>query len=97
MERQPKDCCYDTHLEQKDFEYTVYLEDVRRTLGGTIPPGSLIRVQYDLNDMFIGETRRGYIETRVIRARLKFRFAGSQMAVFKPGMPFRGHVISFPR
>lgn len=93
MERQPKDCCYDEHLEQKDFEYDVYLDDVRRVLGGSIPPGSLIRVQYELTDLFIGETRKGYIETRVIRARLKFRFAGSTPAVFKPGMPFRGHVI----
>lgn len=88
----PTDCCYDEHLEQKDFEYEVYLDDVRRALGGSIPPGSLIRVQYDLTDQFLGETRRGYIETRVIRAHLKFQFAGTQPAVFKPGMPFHGHL-----
>ncbi len=35
---------------------------------------------------------RGFIETRVIRAQLKFKFSGAKTAVFKPGMPFKGHV-----
>ena len=39
----------------------------------------------------MGETRDGYIETRIIRAQLKFEFAGAGTAVFKPGMPFEGN------
>jgi hypothetical protein len=41
---------------------------------------------------FEGESRDGFIETRIIRAQLKFRFGGSKTAVFKPGMPYEGHV-----
>ena len=40
----------------------------------------------------MGETRSGFIETRIIRTQLKFQFAGPKTAVFKPGMPFEGHV-----
>lgn len=40
----------------------------------------------------MGETRRSFIETRIIRSQLKFRFAGTKTAVFKPGMPFEGHI-----
>jgi deferrochelatase/peroxidase EfeB len=40
----------------------------------------------------MGEPRDGYIETRIIRAQLKFEFAGAKTAVFKPGMAFVGHV-----
>jgi hypothetical protein len=40
----------------------------------------------------MGEARDGFIETRVIRAQLKFKFSGAKTAVFKPGMPFEGHV-----
>lgn len=45
-----------------------------------------------LFNIYEGEARDGFIETRIIRAQLKFRFAGPKTAVFKPGMPFEGHV-----
>jgi hypothetical protein len=40
----------------------------------------------------MGEEREGFVETRIIRGQLKFEFAGAKTAVFKPGMPFEGHV-----
>jgi hypothetical protein len=40
----------------------------------------------------MGETRRSFIETRIIQAQLKFKFSGAKTAVFKPGMPYEGHV-----
>lgn len=45
-----------------------------------------------LFDIYQGEARDGFIETRIIRAQLKLRFAGTKTAVFKPGMPFEGHI-----
>ena len=40
----------------------------------------------------MGETRRGFIETRIMKTQLKFQFSGPKTAIFKPGMPFEGHV-----
>jgi hypothetical protein len=54
--------------------------------------GWVIRVAMTLYHHFEGESRDGFIETRIIRAQLKFRFGGSKTAVFKPGMPYEGHV-----
>lgn len=45
-----------------------------------------------LFNIYEGEARDGYIETRIIRAQLKFRFAGPKTTVFKPGMPYEGHI-----
>ena len=53
-----------------------------------------VRVEFTITDYFLGETRVGYVDTRIIRAALKFRFAGTRTAVFKPGLPFHGHVRS---
>lgn len=40
----------------------------------------------------MGETREGFIETRIIHAQLRLKFAGTHTAVMKPGMPLEGHV-----
>ena len=45
-----------------------------------------------LFDILRGEGRDGFVETRITRAQLKFRFAGPKTAVLKPGMPFEGHI-----
>jgi hypothetical protein len=54
--------------------------------------GWVVRVTTSVHNYFMGETRRSFIETRIIRAQLKFEFSGAETAVFKPGMPFEGHV-----
>ena len=68
------------------------LVDVKSAVGTTSLVGWVIRVTTLVHNYFLGETRHGYIETRIIRAQLKFEFAGAKTAVFKPGMPFEGHV-----
>lgn len=79
-------------MQNFEFEYDVNLEDVRSSLGVRSLVGYVIRVTTLLHDYFMGETREGYIETRIIRAQLKFYFAGTKTAVFKPEMPFEGHI-----
>jgi hypothetical protein len=68
------------------------LEEVKRSVGASSLAGWVIRVAMTLYHHFEGEARDGFIETRIIRAQLKFRFGGIKTAVFKPGMPFEGHV-----
>ncbi|XP_059351436.1 CD109 antigen-like [Daphnia carinata] len=75
-----------------DFTYDVNLNDVRNRLGVGTLADWVIRVRSILHSHFMGETRDGHVETRIIRSRLKFAFAGAQTAVFKPGMPFEGDV-----
>ena len=65
---------------------------MRRSVGVGSLTGWVIRVAMTLYHHFEGEARDGFIETRIIRAQLKFRFGGSKTAVFKPGMPYEGHV-----
>ena len=50
----------------------------------------VIRVGIALHDYSAGETRYGFIDTRIIKAKPLCRFAASNS--FKPGMPFEGHV-----
>ena len=54
--------------------------------------GWVIRVGIVLHDFFMGESREGYIDTRVIESRLQLRFSGPKTAVFKSVMPFEGDV-----
>ncbi len=68
------------------------LVDVKSAVGTTSLVGWVIRVTTLVHNYFMGETRDGYVKTRIIRAQLKFEFAGPKTAVFKPGMPFEGHV-----
>ena len=68
------------------------LVDVKSAVGSTSLVGWVIRVTTLVHNYFMGETRDVYVKTRVIRAQLKFEFAGAKTAVFKPGMPFEGHV-----
>ena len=76
-----------------DFTYQVQLRDVKNALGlGRSLAGWVIRVGIVLHDFFMGESREGYIDTRVIESRLQLRFSGPKTAVFKPGMPFEGNV-----
>uniref|UniRef100_A0A0P5Q059 Macroglobulin complement-related protein n=1 Tax=Daphnia magna TaxID=35525 RepID=A0A0P5Q059_9CRUS len=75
-----------------DFTYDVQLEEVRSSVGVRSLVGWVIRVAMTLYHHFEGEARDGFIETRIIRAQLKFRFGSTKTAVFKPGMPFEGHV-----
>ena len=72
--------------------YDVDFVDVKSAIWSTSLVGWVFRVTTLLHRYFMGETRDGYIETRVIRAQLKFEFSGAKTAVFKPGMPFEGHV-----
>uniref|UniRef100_A0A0P5QY90 Macroglobulin complement-related protein n=1 Tax=Daphnia magna TaxID=35525 RepID=A0A0P5QY90_9CRUS len=75
-----------------DFSYQVSLDSVKSAVGSRSLAGWVVRVTTAVHSYFMGETRRAFIETRIIRAQLKFRFAGMKTAVFKPGMPFEGHV-----
>lgn len=75
-----------------DLSYEVNLKEVQQRMGVSSLAGWVIRVAIQLHHYFMGETREGFIETRVIRAGLKFRFLGPRTAVFKPGMPFEGHL-----
>ena len=75
-----------------DFTFQVQLNEVRSALGQRSLAGWVIRVGIVLHDFFMGESRDGFIETRVIAARLQLRFSGPKTAVFKPGMPFEGNV-----
>jgi hypothetical protein len=79
-------------VQTHEFSYAVDLNDVRSAMGTRSLAGWVIRVTTSVHNYFMGETRRGFIETRVIRAQLKFKFSGAKTAVFKPGMPFEGHV-----
>lgn len=65
---------------------------MRNSVGVANLAGWVIRVAMTLHDHFQGEARDGFIETRIIRAQLKFKFGSTKTAVFKPGMPFEGHV-----
>lgn len=78
--------------QSHEFEYQVDLDDVRNSVGVRSLAGWVVRVTTFVHNYFVGETRRAFIETRIIRSQLKFRFAGTKTAVFKPGMPFEGHV-----
>ncbi len=71
------------------------LADIQRRVGVNNLAGWVIRVAIKLHDYFMGEDRLGFVETRIIRAELKFKFAGTKTAVFKPGMPFEGHVSEY--
>ncbi|XP_046648840.1 CD109 antigen-like [Daphnia pulicaria] len=75
-----------------EFTYDVNLGDVKSAIRSNSLVGWVIRVTTVLHSYFMGEARDGLIETRVIRAQLKFKFSGAKTAVFKPGMPFEGHV-----
>lgn len=75
-----------------DLSYEVNLREVQSRMGVSSLTGWVIRVAIQLHHNFMGETRDGFIETRVIKAQLKFRFVGPRTAVFKPGMPFEGHL-----
>lgn len=74
------------------LDYNVQLKEVQQTLGVTSLVGWVIRVEMTLNNFFMGEERQGYIETRIIKAQLRLTFTGTRTAVFKPGLPFEGHV-----
>ena len=74
--------------------YDVDLVDVKSAIWSTSLVGWVFRVTILLHRYFMGETRDGYIETRVIRAQLKFEFSGAKTAVFKPGMPFERHTFT---
>ena len=79
-------------LQSHQFSYDVNLDDVRSAMGSRSLAGWVVRVTTSVHNYFMGETRRGFIETRIIRAQLKFEFSGANTAVFKPGMPYEGHV-----
>ena len=79
-------------LQNYEFAYDVNLEDVRKSVGVTSLAGWVIRVTTMVHSYFMGEEREGFIETRIINAQMKLRFAGPSTAVFKPGMLFEGHV-----
>lgn len=68
------------------------LNDVKNHLGVASLADWVVRVTSILHSHFMGETRDGYVETRIVRSQLKFEFAGAKTAVFKPGMPFEGDV-----
>nr|CAH0103527.1 unnamed protein product [Daphnia galeata] len=74
------------------FSNDVNLDDVRSAVGSRSLAGWVVRVTTSVHNYFMGETRRSFIETRIIRAQLKFEFSGAKTVVFKPGMPFEGHV-----
>ncbi len=69
------------------------MRDLKRSLNVNNLVGWLIRVEMTLNNFFMGEERSGYIETRIIHAELRLRFAGPKTAFIKPGLPFEGHVL----
>lgn len=75
-----------------DFTYDVHLDQVKSSVGSNSLAGWVIRVAMTLYNHYEGEARDGFIETRIIRAQLKFRFAGTTTTVFKPGMPYEGHL-----
>jgi hypothetical protein len=79
-------------LQSHQFSNDVNLDDVRSAVGSRSLAGWVVRVTTSVHNYFMGETRRSFIETRIIRAQLKFEFSGAETAVFKPGMPFEGHV-----
>lgn len=69
------------------------LNDVKSHLNVKSLANWVIRVTAILHSHFMGETRDGYVETRMIHSQLKFGFAGgAKTAVFKPGMPFERDV-----
>ncbi len=78
--------------QNHEFTYDVNLGDVKSAIRSRSLDGWVIRVTTVLHSYFVGEARDGFIETRVIHAQLKFKFSGAKTAVFKPGMPFEGHV-----
>lgn len=79
-------------VQVHDLTYEVRLKEVQRAVRANSLVGWVIRVAIQLYHNFMGETRLGFIETRVIHAQLRLRFSGAKTAVFKPGLPFEGHV-----
>ena len=47
---------------------------------------------HDVVSSFWRKGSRWFIETRIIRAQLKFQFDGTKNSAFKPGIPHEGHV-----
>ena len=78
----------DTPPWAHDFVYQVRLQDVKQSRASLV--GWVIRVGIILHDYFVGETREGHIDTRIIQAKPICRFAASN--AFKPGMPFEGNI-----
>ena len=74
------------------MEHVVKLKEMQTILGVSSLVGWVVRVEMTLNNFFMGEERQGYIETRIIRPQLRLSFTGTKTAVFKPGLPFEGHV-----
>ncbi len=79
-------------IQVHDFTYDVQLKEVQQAVKVNSLVGWVIRVAIKLYHNFMGETREGFIETRIIHAQLRLKFAGTHTAVMKPGMPFEGHV-----
>ncbi len=84
--------CFGNFEQNHEFTYDVNLGDVKSAIRSRSLVGWVIRVTTVLHSYFMGEARDGFIETRVIGAQLKFEFSGAKTVVFKPGMPFEGHV-----
>ncbi|OXA61880.1 Complement C3 [Folsomia candida] len=48
-----------------------------------------IRVEAEVTEFFLDETRFGYAESRIIKETIRLKFLETAPKVFKPGMPFR--------
>ena len=73
---------------EADFSFPMYI------VSSHLPTleGVEAKVVVDITEFFMGMTQSGYAVTRLITSNLKLRFLTTSPAIFKPGMPFEGHV-----
>ncbi|CAG7731091.1 unnamed protein product [Allacma fusca] len=56
------------------------------------PPDLGIRIEADIKEYFIGETRLGFAESRIIAETYNLKFVNSGPPIFKPGLSFVTHL-----
>lgn len=77
---------------EKEHEVLIDMESVRHVMRNLSDVE--IRLEATITDLLHGETSSGFSHTKITSKFLQLNFLGPSPMVFKPGMPFEGHVCS---
>ncbi|XP_066991727.2 CD109 antigen isoform X2 [Anabrus simplex] len=79
------------YLKNGKHDIVIDMETVRDVMGKMM--GVELRLEAVFTDIMHGETTSAFSHTRIISSSVSLYFLGSSPMIFRPGMPFEGHIV----